>query len=100
ALATHASRRPMTRYCARCVYPAVAATPLTFDENGICSGCRVADEKRSIDWGARRRLLGELFDGYWSDGNYDVVIGVSGGKDRYFQTHVAVNELGLKPLLV
>ncbi len=88
------------RYCTRCVYPAIAATPLTFDENGVCSGCRVADQAASIDWDARLPMLVELFDGVRGIGNYDVIIGVSGGKDSYFQTHVAVNELGLKPLLV
>lgn len=87
------------RYCTRCVYPGVAATPLTFDENGVCSGCRVADEVATIDWAERRELLVDLLDSYRSDSNYDVVIGVSGGKDSYFQAHVAV-ELGLKPLLV
>jgi N-acetyl sugar amidotransferase len=88
------------KYCSRCVYPAVAATPLTFDEHGVCSGCRVADQKGQIDWGARRQMLVQLADEYRSTSNYDIVIPVSGGKDSYYQTHVAVHELGLKPLLV
>jgi N-acetyl sugar amidotransferase len=88
------------RYCTQCVYPGVAATPLTFDEDGVCSGCRVASQKTSIDWAERREMLVRLFDDVRGRGNYDVVIGVSGGKDSYFQTHVAVRELGLKPLLV
>jgi N-acetyl sugar amidotransferase len=90
----------MTRYCTRCVYPAVAATPLTFDADGVCSGCRVADEKAAVDWSTRERQLAELFDGYRSESNYDVLIGVSGGKDSYYQTHYATQVLGLKPLLV
>jgi N-acetyl sugar amidotransferase len=88
------------RYCTHCVYPGVAATPLTFDQDGVCSGCRVAGQKASVDWAERREMLTELFDDVRGRGNYDVVIGVSGGKDSYFQTHVAVRELGLKPLLV
>jgi N-acetyl sugar amidotransferase len=88
------------RYCTNCVYPEVSATPLTFDDDGVCSGCRVARQKASIDWGERREMLTELFDEVRGRGNYDLVIGVSGGKDSYFQTHVAVRELGLKPLLV
>ena len=88
------------QYCTRCVYPAIAATPLTFDEEGVCSGCRVAAQKGNINWDERFEMLKELVDEYRSSSNYDIVIPVSGGKDSYFQTHVAVKELGLKPLLV
>ena len=82
------------QYCQRCTYPAVAATPLTFDENGICSGCRIADQKEHINWDERWEMLKELVEEYKSDSNYDIVIPVSGGKDSYYQTHVAVKELG------
>jgi len=88
------------RYCTRCVYPSVAATPLTFDADGVCSGCRVSAQKPRIDWKARRAMLDELANQYRSSSNYDILIPVSGGKDSYFQTHVAVHELKLKPLLV
>ena len=88
------------QYCTKCVYPATSATPLTFDENGVCSGCRVHDQKKNINWEERWEWLKELTDEYRSESNYDIVIPVSGGKDSYFQTHIAVKELGLKPLLV
>lgn len=89
-----------TRYCSKCVYPSAAATPLTFDENGVCSGCRVSAQRDKIDWARRGGMLRELADEYRSSNNYDILIPVSGGKDSYYQTHVAVHELGLKPLLV
>jgi N-acetyl sugar amidotransferase len=88
------------QYCTRCVYPSLAATPLTFDEEGVCSGCRVAAQKKTIDWAARWNMMKELVDEYRSASSYDILIPVSGGKDSYFQTHVAVKELGLKALLV
>jgi N-acetyl sugar amidotransferase len=88
------------QYCAKCVYPAIAATPLTFDENGICSGCRISEQKHQIDWTERAAMLRELTDDYRSADNYDILIPVSGGKDSYYQTHYAIHELGLKPLLV
>jgi len=88
------------QYCSRCVYPGIAATPLTFDENGVCSGCRVASQKDKLDWCKRWQLLKEIADEYRSTNNYDILIPVSGGKDSYYQTHVAIHELGLKPLLV
>ncbi|HSI10804.1 MAG TPA: N-acetyl sugar amidotransferase [Chthoniobacter sp.] len=87
------------KYCTRCLFPAIAATPLTFDENGVCSGCRVSGQKDKFDWNVRAGMLKELTDEYRSSNNYDIVIPVSGGKDSYYQTHVAI-ELGLKPLLV
>ncbi|MDD5617604.1 MAG: N-acetyl sugar amidotransferase [Candidatus Omnitrophica bacterium] len=88
------------RYCTKCVYPSASATPLTFDENGVCSGCRVSAQKKSIDWGKRFQLLKDMVKQYKSNSNYDIVIPVSGGKDSYFQTHIVVKELGLKPLLI
>jgi N-acetyl sugar amidotransferase len=88
------------QFCVRCVYSSFAAAPLTFDREGVCSSCRVADQKKIIDWSERRQTLVELVEEYRSDSNYDILIPVSGGKDSYYQTHVAVNELGLKPLLV
>lgn len=88
------------QYCSHCVYPAISATPLTFDEKGRCSGCRVEDQTGKIDWERRRKMLEELVSEYRSASDYDILIPVSGGKDSYYQTHVAVKELGLKPLLV
>ncbi|MCA1649532.1 MAG: N-acetyl sugar amidotransferase [Acidobacteria bacterium] len=88
------------QYCVKCVYPAVAATPLTFDQHGVCTGCRVAEMPRAIDWNGRWRLFEALVEEYRSASGYDILIPVSGGKDSYFQTHVAVKRLGLKPLLV
>lgn len=90
------------QYCATCVYPAASAVKLSFDVNGVCSGCRVSYQKQEIDWNERRRMLEEIMAHYRSkDGsNYDCIIPVSGGKDSYFQTHYVTKELGLKPLLV
>ena len=90
---------PVT-YCSVCVMPSISATPLTFDAGHVCSACRVYGQRRDVDWAERRAWLDELVAEYRSEANYDVVIPVSGGKDSYYQTHFAVKELGLKPLLV
>lgn len=87
------------RYCTRCVYSSATATPLTFDENGVCSGCRVHEQKKEIDWQERWGLFKELVDEYRTNSNYDILIPVSGGKDSYYQAHIA-KSLGLKILLV
>lgn len=88
------------QYCTRCVYPGVAATPLIFDEAGVCSGCRVSEQRKLINWDERWQMLVNLINEYRSSGDYDIVIPVSGGKDSYYQTHVATKLLGLKPLLI
>jgi N-acetyl sugar amidotransferase len=90
----------MVHYCSKCVYPDVSATPLAFDEQDICSGCRVAEQKETIKWEERLKMLKDTIKDYKSDNNYDIIIPVSGGKDSYYQTHFAIHELGLKPLLV
>jgi N-acetyl sugar amidotransferase len=88
------------QYCTRCVYPAAAAAPLTFDANGVCSGCRVYEQRKAIDWDQRWQFLVELVEQYRGKGRqYDCMIPVSGGKDSWFQTHTMIS-LGLKPLLV
>ena len=90
------------QYCTRCVYPAASAAPLAFDDDGVCSGCRVAAQKPRIDWEERGEELREIFEEYRSkDGsNYDCLIPVSGGKDSHYQTYIATQVYGLKPLLV
>jgi N-acetyl sugar amidotransferase len=57
-------------------------------------------QKTGIDWTARWSQFQKVMNGYRSTSNYDCIVPVSGGKDSYYQTHVVVKELGLKPLLV
>jgi len=94
------SKPSIMQYCQICVMPASAANGNGLDSDVICNACRNAASIPKIDWVERREMLENLVGGYKSDSNYDVVIGVSGGKDSYFQTHFAIHELGLKPLLV
>lgn len=87
------------KYCTRCVFPAIAATPLTFDEQGVCSGCRASNQKKMIDWNTRRSMFEKLINEYRNSEGYDCLLPVSGGKDSYFAAHIA-KELGLKALMV
>tara|TARA_Y100000034_G_scaffold103139_1_gene128461 strand:- start:2564 stop:3790 length:1227 start_codon:yes stop_codon:yes gene_type:complete len=89
------------KYCKRCVVPSTSAVPLTFDDEGICSACRVDEEKKAIDWNKRFEELKEVLKEYKTDGsNYDCIIPISGGKDSHFQVYIVKEKLGLKPLLV
>lgn len=90
------------RYCLRCLYPANHPLGLIFDEDGICSGCRVHEEKDALDWGYRREKLRILLEGFRnrSGNNHDCVIPVGGGRDSYFIVDTIRREFGLNPLLV
>jgi N-acetyl sugar amidotransferase len=91
------------KYCSKCVYP-ISAVNLDIT-NDICSACKSAEEIFRMDdsfWRNRQeRFKDILIENRSTDGSrYDCLIPVSGGKDSYYQTHLIVKELGLKPLLV
>src|SRR4051812_2980784 len=92
---------PRMVYCTRCVYPAAAATPLTFDKDGVCSGCRTHEEQARVDWTRREKLFRDLVADYKSKSgrNYDCLIPVSGGKDSFYQIHLVKKVYGMNPLL-
>ena len=93
----------MYKYCVKCVYPS-SAVNIDIDEDGICSSCRTFEEILKLDnkqWKLREDKFIEILDGHkkLTDGDYDCIIPVGGGKDSYFQAHY-VKSLGFKPLLV
>ena len=87
-------------YCSKCTYPTVAVN-LAINDEGVCSGCIVNEEKLKLDWSKREQKFKELLENYKSSksSNYDCIIPVSGGKDSHFQASY-IKELGLNPLLV
>lgn len=90
------------RYCKRCLYPENHPLNITFDDEGVCSGCAIHEEKDELDWDERFEELKKIADYYrgMNPKGYDCIIPVNGGGDSYFVTHVVKNELGLNPLLV
>ena len=50
------------KYCTRCVYPANHPLHITFDKMGLCSGCKVHEEKDLLDWNGRFLLLRKITD--------------------------------------
>lgn len=90
------------KICKRCLYPENHPLYITFDDEGICSGCRIHEEKDIIDWSKRSKKLKHILDNYKnkSGNNYDCIIPVSGARDSYFIVHTIKNVYGLNPLLV
>ncbi len=93
------------QYCTRCVYPANARPGIIFDDKGVCSGCRLIESRKSINWAKREKMLIDLLNREKEKQNkkgspYHCIIPVSGGKDSTFQTWLIKKKYGLNPLLV
>ncbi len=90
----------MINYCTRCVMPDTRPD-LFLDKEGVCNACRSFQNRKEVDWDARRRDLVGLLEKYRSrDGsNWDCIVPVSGGKDSTFQV-IRMLQLGLNPLCV
>jgi len=88
--------------CTRCLYTALHPLHLTFDEEGICSGCRVHEEKDRLDWAERGKKLATILEAYRSTSsrNYDCIVPVSGARDSHFIVHTVKRVYGMNPLLV
>lgn len=85
--------------CKRCYMP--DTRPGSVFKDGICQACRNYDARDGVDWIAREQELRELCDKYRkSDGGYDCVIPVSGGKDSHFLVYTMKVKMGMNPLLV
>lgn len=90
------------RFCTRCLYGSHHPLNITFDEAGVCSGCRIHEEKDCLDWSLRAGRLQQILEAYRnrSGNNYDCVVPVSGARDSYFIVHTLKNVYGMNPLLV
>lgn len=88
--------------CRRCLYRTTHPLGLTLDADGICSGCRVHEEKDRLDWRERWKRLEAVVRPYRSrDGStYDCIVPVTGAHDSYYIVHLVKERLGLNPLLV
>ena len=90
-------------YCNRCLYPKNHPYGIIFDEDGVCSGCRVHEEKDILNWSERLNILKNIVaenKKHVSGNNFDCIVPVYGGGDSYFTVHVVKNILGMNPLLV
>ncbi len=88
------------QFCSRCVM-SNQRPRITFDANGVCSACTYTDWRSDQDWGARREEFLRLLDRFRrEDGQFDVVVPCSGGKDSSMIAHRLKHEFGMTPLTV
>ena len=90
------------KYCRRCLYPENHALNITFDNEGICSGCRIHEEKNIINWEEKEDKFSSIIKNYRSNSkkNYDCIVPVSGASDSYFVLHLVKNVHNMNPLVV
>lgn len=89
------------KYCTKCTI-SNQRPRITFDEKGVCSACNYAEfKKNSINWTDREKELVTLLDKHRrDDGEYDVLVPCSGGKDAGYIVHELKHKYGMNPLSV
>ena len=90
----------MLTYCKNCVMPSTKPD-LRLDEEGVCNACRSYENRKIVDWSARRKELIAILDRYRNKNgtNWDCIVPVSGGKDSTYQV-VQMLQFGMNPLCV
>ena len=75
---------------------------IQFDSKGVCSACNYNKEKKmDVDWKSREEKLFELLEPYRSsNGDYDVLVPSSGGKDSSFTAHILKYKYKMNPLTI
>jgi len=75
---------------------------ITFNEENVCNACQWAKQKQYVvNWNARWKELEKWCDNYRSsNGDFDVVVPVSGGKDSCYVAWKMKHEMQMHPLLV
>ena len=74
---------------------------ISFDSRGWCNACQWAEAKKVIDWSVRQEELRTLLDKHRRrDGQCDVLVPVSGGKDGSYVAYNLKHKYGMNPLAV
>lgn len=89
------------KFCQKCTI-SNQRPRIVFDEYGVCSACNYAEYKRvKVDWKAREKELEDLCNKHRkNNGEYDVIVPCSGGKDGSFVAHQLKHKYGMNPLAV
>jgi N-acetyl sugar amidotransferase len=92
------------RICTNCIMDTTDST-LTFDEHGWCDYCRNYRVNIAPNWHPGQTGIDQIMpmiEKIKAEGKgkkHDCLIGISGGLDSSYVTHVAVRKFGLRPLM-
>ncbi|MGI9211531.1 MAG: hypothetical protein ACR2HF_03575, partial [Methylococcaceae bacterium] len=87
-----------TKWCTNCLAMSTRQR-IKFDERGWCNACCWMERKKNIDWISRKSQLLSLLDKHRrSDGRFDCLVPVSGGKDGSYVAYNLKHKYGMNPL--
>ena len=87
-------------WCSNCLNMSTRPR-ITFDEKGWCNACQWMEEKKVMDWSSRDKELEELMAKHKStNGNFDCIVPVSGGKDGSYVAYTLKHKYGMNPLAI
>jgi N-acetyl sugar amidotransferase len=87
-------------FCTKCVV-SDQRPRITLNKDGVCNACENIILKKNIDWDNRKKKFFKLLKKYKkNNGDYDVVVPSSGGKDSAVVAHRLKYEFGMNPLTV
>ena len=88
------------KFCKKCVV-SNQRPRIVFDKNGVCGACNWSEEKKKIDWTSRKKEFEDLLNKYRKkNGEYDVLVPGSGGKDSGSIAHILKYKYKMNPLYV
>jgi N-acetyl sugar amidotransferase len=74
---------------------------ISFNKEGVCSACQNHELMEKINWKKRESLLLKTLARYRkSNGQYDVIVPGSGGKDSAYVSYLLKHKYGMNPLTV
>jgi N-acetyl sugar amidotransferase len=89
---------PKLLWCSNCL--SMSTRPrITFDDRGWCNACVWMEKKQTLDWASREKDLAQMLDKHRrSDGQFDCLVPVSGGKDGSYVAYNLKHKYGMNPL--
>ena len=88
------------KFCSKCTI-SNQRPRIQFDKDGVCSACNFQEYKKKISWKKKEEELILLCDKHRkNNGEHDVIVPCSGGKDGSFVAHQLKHSYGMNPLCV